>query len=248
MFTFRYIGYFDLKAPLIRIDEYEAATPNVARPLPREVFDKLAERFPFSPGTVKWYYGGLLTFLALPGEWHPFERALIEEAECACLNMRLEVLCRPGSLRPIIAEVWKEPNYLKLDHGYYWHWCDVFAERLGAPHKTDAEIPKCLQSQLLYTSESIWFSLSGDGGRVWNEARDIFLAWEEFVATRLSDGTFDSRVRKFIPHAFAGLNSWLDQVPGHGDEVMDNLDRLRMLAYHWCRLHPIPLPPLTVAW
>ncbi len=113
MFTFRYLGHFDLSKPFIKVSDYDQAVPNVIRPLPQDEFNDLLSKFPVDRAALKWCHGSLLSFLSLPSEYHPFERSLIEEGGCAALNMRLEVIRQPGNVAvPLTDEVWSEANYL----------------------------------------------------------------------------------------------------------------------------------------
>lgn len=248
MFTFRYIGHFDLDNPIVKVSDSAPAVPKVLRPIPRAVFDDLLDRYPVDRSALKWYYGSIMSFLSRPGEFHPFERALIEEANCSALNMRLEVICRPGvGTAPLVDEVWAEEDYLAGPRGSEQHWCEVFYQRLVSPEKPDEKPVPTLQGQLLRAATLLEYEMAS-GGQCWDDAVDVFLAYEEFILARLCDGTFDAQACAISRRAMAGLNQWMNREECDSSQVMDDLGKMLMLTYHWCRLHPEVLPPAAVMW
>ena len=248
MFTFRYIGHFDLAKPSIKVSDYDPAVPNVVKPVAQGEFNDLLARFSADRTSLKWCYGAIISFLSRPGEVHPFERALIEEAYRAALNMRLEVICRPGVVTvPMRNEVWVEKDYLSGPRKYELRWCEEFYKRLVSPEDLDERPSPTLQGQLLYAATNLQYELASCGER-WDEATEVFLAYELFVLSHLCDGTFDAAACTLSRRAMDGLNRWMNRQECDGGQVSDDLDKMLLLAFHWCRLHPEPLPPATVMW
>jgi toxin ParE1/3/4 len=134
VFTFRYIGHFDLENPFIKVDAYSSAVHNVVLPVPQTVLENLLGRFPADRASLKWYYGAIMSFLSRAGEFHPPERAMIEEAKCSALNMRLEIISRGGVVtEPLVDELWSEDDYLSGPRYFEFHWCEVFQRRFSRP-------------------------------------------------------------------------------------------------------------------
>ena len=92
MIHFRCLGYFDPKSPATR--NVRPQGPKPAHPLPRATFEAVLSRFPAEVASLVEYYdeGMVGSFLSMPCQFHAFERALIEEAGCSVLSMRLEVV------------------------------------------------------------------------------------------------------------------------------------------------------------
>lgn len=248
MFSFRYLGHFDLAEPFIKASDYDPAVPNVLRPISRDIFQDLLVRFPVDRAALKWCYGSIMSFLSLPGDFHPLEKALIQEQQCAALNMRLDVICRPGALTaPIVPEVWAEEDYLYGPRKYELRWCEEFYKRLVWSDDAAETMPPSRQGQLLSAATEIQYEYSSGGQRL-EGAIDVFQAYSEFVLAHLCDGTFNAEVRQVCSRAALGFKTWLNGGEIADFTLSDDLDELVMLAYHWCRLHPEPLPPHRVMW
>lgn len=248
MFTFRYLGHFDLQTPFIKVSEYDPAVPNVTRPLPKAVFNELLTNFPADRAALKWCYGSIMSFLSLPEEYHPFERALIEDGGCAALNMRLEVIRQPGNVAvPLAEEVWSEVDYLTGPKKYEMRWCDEFYERLVWSENSSQQPPPSLQGQLLSAATDLEYEFYSGGQRL-EGAIDVFEAYGEFALLHLCDGTFNAEAATLSRRAVAGFNGWMASRESEGFQVSNDLEAMVLLAYHWCRLHPRILSPASVMW
>ena len=103
------------------------------------------------------------------------------------------------------------------------------------------------QGQLLVASSALNGAVI-DGGVNWDDFPELWTAREEFVIRHLCDGTFDARVCEFVRAAVMGLNRWMNRESRNYKAAYDSIARVYTLAYHWCRLHPDPIPPLSVPW
>lgn len=245
--TFRYLGHFDLAKPFIKVSDYVEAVPNTQKPISQASFSTFSARFPIDQSAIKWCSGAIMSFLSAPGEWHPFERALIEEENCAALNMRFEILCRPGvGSTPLVNEVWAEENYLKGPRKYEMRWCEEFYKRLVWSEDASDRLPPSLQGQVLATASDLLYEVRSGGQRL-EGAVDVFVAYGEFLRSHLSDGTFSPNECTVSERAVDGFNRWLQNRECES-QVSDDLEETELLAYHWCRLHPQLLPPAAVMW
>ena len=125
-------------------------------------------------------------------------------------------------------------------------WVAEFYKRLVFSAENPEDRPaSTLQGQLLYAATKLQYE-KYSCGHLWDDAVEVFMAFEQFVLAHLCDGTFDIIACALSRRAMDGLNRWMNREDCDGGQVSVDLDKMLMLAYQWCRLHPEPLPPAHV--
>jgi len=124
-------------------------------------------------------------------------------------------------------------------------WCDKLLKRLVPEDMTRPASSR--QGQLLVATFTLVWEVRNAGAN-WEEQPELFTACEEFVARHLCDGTLGGRAAEFVRRTFAHLHRWMNRETKDYTGLYEAMDRMDGLAYHWCRLHPEPIPPEVVPW
>ncbi|OWK38422.1 hypothetical protein [Fimbriiglobus ruber] len=124
-------------------------------------------------------------------------------------------------------------------------WCDKLLKRLVPEDMFSPATSR--QGQLLVAASTLFWEVRNAGAN-WDDKPELFAACEEFVARHLCDGTMGGWVAEFVRGTFAHLHRWMDRETQDYAGLYEAMFRLDGLAYHWCRLHPEPIPPEVVLW